>query len=134
MNPDQTSGQPPLLKAESRKMLRQSMKDLQMLQKAPSLPSDSDDKHNMYVSSSGENKGVSGLTNSRPTTNAGLLTRLTQLIWNSGSNLIENNSKEGGVLKQESVVIAEDSKDFDVDKADSHQNEIRRTDGDISFN
>ena len=88
----------------------------------------------MYMSSSGENKGVGGLTNSKPTTNAGLLTRLTQLIWNSGSNLIENNSKEGGLLKQEAVVIAEDSKDLDVDKEDSHQNEIRGTDGDISFN
>ena len=75
-----------MLKAESRNMLRNSVK--QILYQDPSLPSTTDDKHHTYFDSnnSDENKDV-------PTTNSGLLTKLTQLIWRNTPSVHESESE-----------------------------------------
>ena len=59
-----------MLKAESRNMLRNSVK--QILYQDPSLPSTTDDKHNTYFDSNNSDE-----TREVPATNAGLLTKLT---------------------------------------------------------
>ena len=135
-----------LLKAESRKIMRQSMRSL--LIKDPSLPSEADDLHNVYMmghNSRGSGPRIHGqetgtIGSNGQVDNAGLLSKLTQMIWNSrGSSSDQYRDQQlrdmgrfGQIASSGLVEYANggehgSSQELFVDPAD-------KADGEISFN